>query len=52
MEVNYFIVVLVLLAAILFILWFIKRNRKDKKEFEKEINQKELTPEKHDEDRI
>jgi preprotein translocase subunit YajC len=52
MEVNYVVIGLILLAAIVFIVWFIKRNRKDKKEFEEEINRKELPPEQHDEDQV
>jgi hypothetical protein len=47
---NSIVVILVLLAAISLIIFLIKRNQKDKKEFEDEVNQPDVRPEKHDED--
>ncbi|MGY4539438.1 hypothetical protein ACVW0P_003872 [Mucilaginibacter sp. UYNi724] len=52
MEINYLIVVPVVLVAILLIFWLIKRNVKDEKKFEQESNQSDLKPEKHDEDQV
>lgn len=52
MEINYVIVVPVILLAILFVVWIIRRNRKDEKKFEKEMNESEILPEKHDKDHI
>lgn len=52
MDVNYLIIGLVVLAALAFIVWLIRRNLKDKKEFEKEIIESDLKPEKHDDDHV
>lgn len=52
MEINYPIVVLVLVAVAGLIIYLIQKNRKDKKKFEKETIQSELNPEKHDTDHI
>lgn len=47
MDVNYTIVGVVLLAVILLIIFLIVRNQKDKKKFEKEMIDSEISPEKH-----
>jgi len=52
MEINYPIVVLVLIAVGGLIIYLIRKNRKDKKKFEKETIQSELKPEKHDSDHV
>lgn len=52
MEVNYPIVGLVLIAAIGLIVFLIRRNRKDKKKYEREVIQSEIKPEKHDTDQV
>jgi len=52
MEINYWIVIPFVLIIIFFIGWLIKRNLKDEKKFEKEANQSDIKPEKHDEDKI
>lgn len=52
MEINYLIIALVVLAAVVFIIWLIRRNMKDKKEFEKDSIQSDLKPEKHDGDHV
>lgn len=52
MEINYAIVIPVILVVILFVAWIIWRNRKDEKKFEKEMNESEILPEKHDKDHI
>lgn len=46
--------VLVILALVVFILIFIiiKRNKKDQKHLEEELNARELKPDKHDEEHI
>ena len=46
-NINYFIVGLVVLAAIILIIFLIRRNQKDEKKFETKINQPEMKPEKH-----
>jgi len=52
MEINYLVVVPVLILVIALILFLIRRNRKDQKKLERELNQSELKPEKHDKDHI
>lgn len=49
-DVNYWWVGLIILGAILLIMWLIKRDRKDEKDFKNKIIQSEIKPEKHDED--
>lgn len=49
METNYYAVVFVLVVAVLLIVFLIKRNRKDQKNFEKNIINSEMKPEKHEE---
>jgi len=52
MEINYLLIGLVVLVVIILIIWLITRNRKDQKDLERKLNQSELNPEKHKEDRI
>lgn len=47
MEINYPIVGVILLIAIVIIIFIIKRNKGDQKDFEKNINESELKPEEH-----
>ena len=51
MQVSYPIIGIVALIAIALIIFLIRRNIKDEKEFEQEVIQSELKPEKHDEDK-
>lgn len=51
MEMNYWIVGIATLAVIWLIIFLIRKNQKDKKDFEKYMNKSELKPEKHDEDK-
>lgn len=46
--------ILIVLALVFFlIIWFvIKRNRKDRKDLERELNANEMKAEKHDEEHI
>ncbi len=50
MKANYPIVVIVVIAAIILITFLVRRNRKDEKKFEKDLNQSEMKPEKHDDE--
>lgn len=50
-AVNYWWAALIVVLSILLIIWFIKRNNKDEKTFEKEMIQSETPPEKHDENK-
>lgn len=47
MEINYYIVGLILLIAILVIIIVIRRNTKDQKDFERTVNESEIEPESH-----
>jgi hypothetical protein len=44
------VIILVLLAAIWLVIFLIKRNRKDRHEFEDEVNRPDIKPERHEED--
>ncbi len=52
MKINFILIAVVVVAILGFIYFVVKRNRKDQKDLEKELNQKELTPEKHSGDRV
>jgi len=52
MEINYAIVIPVILLILVLVAWLIWRNSKDEKKFEKDVNQSEIEPEKHDKDKI
>jgi hypothetical protein len=47
-EINYWWAGIIVLAAAILITWLIKRDHKDKTDFEKDIIQSELKPKKHD----
>lgn len=47
---NNLVIILVLLAAIGLVVFLIKRNQKDKREFEDKVNHPDVKPEKHEED--
>lgn len=49
MEFNVIVISILVVAIALFIVFVIKRNKKDQKDLEKELNQKEINPDKHDE---
>ncbi|HUH33534.1 MAG TPA: hypothetical protein VLZ28_06235 [Daejeonella sp.] len=49
---NYPIVIVVLLAVMFLLIFVIRSDRKDMKNFADELNESELEPDKHKEDRI
>jgi preprotein translocase subunit YajC len=51
MEINYLIIAIVVVIAIWLIIFMIRRNQKDKKNFEKQFAQSELKPDKHQDER-
>jgi len=51
MNINYTVVAIVLLVVLLLIIFLIRRNQKDKRKLEDEMNQEEITPEKHNDGR-
>lgn len=52
MEENGLVIVFGAIVILAFVIFVIKRNRKDQKDLEKELNQRETKPSKHDEDHI
>ncbi len=52
MEFNLSIVVIVLIAAILLMIFTIRRNYRDKKDFEEKIKKTELGTDEHKNDKI
>jgi hypothetical protein len=52
MEINYFIFVPILFIAIVLMRFLIKRNWKDEKKFEEDLNKDTGEPENHSKDRI
>ena len=52
MKINFILIAVAIVAILGFIYFVIKRNRKDQKDLEKELNQKELKPDKHSGERI
>lgn len=52
MEVNYPIVIAVLLAIMFLLIFVIRSDRKDAKDFADELNKSELEPDKHKNERI
>ncbi|RZL32872.1 MAG: LPXTG cell wall anchor domain-containing protein [Pedobacter sp.] len=47
MNINYLIIAGVIVVLVILLVLFLRRNKKDEKEFEKDIIQKDLEPEKH-----
>jgi preprotein translocase subunit YajC len=52
MEIDYFIIVPILVAAIALLVFVIIRNQKDEKKFEEDMNKDTGDPERHPEDKI
>lgn len=52
MKVNIVVIAILIVAVLAFVYFVIKRNRKDQKNLEEELNQKELPTDKHQGDKI
>lgn len=52
MKINTVIIAIVIVAILAFVYFIVKRNKKDRKELEKELNEREITPEKHSDKRV
>lgn len=52
MELNYLIIIPVIIIIAALVIFLIRRNRKDENELEQRLNKPDLKPEKHDEDNI
>lgn len=51
MDINYWWIAPLAIAVVIMIIWVLKRDQKDKDDFEKEIIESELKSEKHDGER-
>ncbi|WPV02888.1 hypothetical protein SNE26_13970 [Mucilaginibacter sp. cycad4] len=47
MQINYFIVATVIAMLIALMIWIVKTDRKDEKDFERQIIDRELKPREH-----
>lgn len=52
MKVNSIVIALVVVAILAFVYFIIKKNKKDQKSLENELNQREIKPEKHDSEKV
>jgi len=52
METNYFIISLALIVAVIVIILLILKNKKDLKDFENKLNNQDIDPEHHKEEKI
>lgn len=52
MKINLILIAVAVVAILGFIYFVVKRNNKDQKDLEKELNQKELKADRHSGDRI
>ena len=52
MKINTVVIAIIVVAILAFLYFIIKRNRKDQKELEQELNQKEIKPDQHGSKRI
>ncbi|WP_165501784.1 hypothetical protein [Pedobacter frigiditerrae] len=51
MKINVVVIAIIIVAILAFVYFIVKRNKKDQKELENELNSKEINPEKHTEDK-
>ncbi|MBK0379907.1 hypothetical protein [Mucilaginibacter segetis] len=52
MEINYWVLGIVLFALTILVIWLVVRNQRDEKKFEKEVIESEIKPVDHDNDNI
>jgi len=52
MKINVVVIAIIIVAILAFVYFVIKRNKKDQKELENELNTRELNPDKHKEDKV
>ncbi|SFH26202.1 FeoB-associated Cys-rich membrane protein [Pedobacter insulae] len=52
MKFNSIVIALLVVAILAFVYFIIRRNRKDQKSLEKELNQREMKPEKHEDEHV
>lgn len=51
-KINAMVIVIIVIAVLAFFYFIFKQNKKDQKKLEKELNDQEIKPEKHDEEHI
>lgn len=51
METNFVIIGLIFLLVLCLIVYLISKNKKDRKKFEQDLNQSEMRPEQHEDER-
>lgn len=52
MEINIVVIAIIVVAVLVFVYFVIKRNKQDLKDLEKELNEKDIHPKKHDDNHI
>jgi uncharacterized protein YoxC len=52
MEINYLIVALAVIVAVIVIILLILKNKKDLKEFENKLNNQDIDPEHHKDEKV
>lgn len=52
MDINYTIVGAVVILTVLLIIFLIRRNRKDEKDYEKEVGESEIKADQHDKNKL
>ena len=52
MKINIVIIAILVIAILALVYFVIKRNRKDQKELVNELNNRDIKPEKHEEDKV
>ena len=52
MKINVVVIAIVIVAVLAFVYFIVKRNKKDQKKLEQELNKREIKPEKHTEDKV
>lgn len=51
METNFMVIGLIFLLVLCLIVYLISRNKKDRKKFEQDLNQSEMKPEQHEDEK-
>jgi flagellar biosynthesis/type III secretory pathway M-ring protein FliF/YscJ len=51
METNFGVIGLVVLLVLALVIYIVIRNKKDRRHFEKDLNDSEVPPEKHEDER-
>lgn len=52
MKINIVVVAIVIVAVLAFVYFIVKRNKKDQKKLEQELNERETKPERHEDPQV